>query len=79
MQRQKVVFIRGYALAVSVSNKSLSVNLPTTNDTKADNPCRDEGYFLCVIRLVERKKKVPTVADTRLITPYTSYLLPGFQ
>ena len=24
-------------------------------------------------------KRVPTGADTRLITPYTSYLLPGFQ
>ena len=40
---------------------------------------------LCVIqcdvkgkRLVERRKRVPTGADTRLITPYTSYLLRGF-
>jgi len=25
------------------------------------------------------RERVPTGADTRLITPYTSYLLPGFQ
>ena len=31
-------------------------------------------------RLVKRRKRVPArVADTRLIIPYTSYLLPGFQ
>ncbi|MCH2314621.1 MAG: hypothetical protein MK411_11580 [SAR202 cluster bacterium] len=29
--------------------------------------------------LIEEGKKVPTGADTRLITPYTSYLLRGFE
>ena len=29
--------------------------------------------------LLEEGKKVPTGADTRLITPYTSYLLRGFE
>ena len=28
---------------------------------------------------MQRRKRVPTGADTRLITPYTSYLLRGFQ
>ncbi len=40
------------------------------------------GVFLCDgrrKRQVERGKRVPTGADNRLITPYTSYLLRGFQ
>ena len=28
---------------------------------------------------IKRRKRVPTGADTRLITPYTCYLLRGFN
>ena len=52
-----------------------SAKLPITNDTEVNDPSWGGGAY----SLDRIGKRVPTGVDTRLITPYTSYLLRGFQ
>ena len=56
---------RGAARAAWHAEKKMGVNL--------------EVYVFDMTGEGKRRKRVPTGADTRLITPYTSYLLRGFQ
>ena len=43
------------------------------------NPVNPSDKIQTKKRLVKRRGRVSNGADTRLITPYTSYLLCGFQ